>query len=275
MYRLVVASLLLLTTDPDGVSSESRNRLVHLLKNSDAQDIVETGKKIAKLTVYKDNEISSSTYGLELCVLHIRSGAAKFNVLNARVTEPPRHAYERLVPKESIGAITGGFFAIGDRNELVPIGLVKVNGKTMNRAATWKSGGVLYTTQGGISIVPIESFRDSREVLDAVQSKPLLIEDGVDGIRTNGRDWFDRSAIAITETGDYVLAVLHAPSGNASSLAEFSYLLSIIYPDKSTKIKWAIAMDGGPGAHLYVPKLKKHCGDGSPNYIPNIVYASP
>ena len=252
----------------------SSGRLDHLLKAATTQ-LVPLAKGNATFTSFRDDRFASSSYGVELCVLRIPARAGRLGIKDARTQASPRDAYERLVPPSAIGAVTGGFFGLDGRGAESPLGLVKTRGRVTNKRHGWTSGGVLFATKAGPVISPIGKFKDSADVLEAVQSKPLLVESGKNGIRSNTNDRFDRSAVALAENGDYVMAVIHAPAGNAASLAEFSRLLLALYRLKDKRLSWAIAMDGGPGAHLFVPKLKRHCGNGTPNYIPNIVYVSP
>lgn len=80
------------------------------------------------------------------------------------------------------------------------------------------------------------------------------------------------SAIALTDDG-HLLIVIHEPGGTGASLYEFAEVLLTLRTASHGKVTWAINMDGGPGAHLYVPNVKRHCGSDTSKYLPNAVLA--
>jgi uncharacterized protein YigE (DUF2233 family) len=170
--------------------------------------------------------------------------------------------------------MTGGFFGIDKLGSPIPLGLVKSDGKTISRKYPWASGGVVAASKDRVEIFPIANFTNPQGYSDAIQSKPLLVEGGRDGIRTATNDRFDRSAVAVDSKGSVYFFVLHEPAGSAGSLAEFSYLIRSFRSTKGEAIAFALAMDGGPGAHMYVPALKKHCGAGAPTFVPNALYVT-
>ncbi len=168
--------------------------------------------------------------------------------------------------------MTGGFFGLDKRGRPIPLGLIKSHGKTMAPKHPWISGGVVAASRERVEIVPIAKFANPQSYSDVIQSKPMLVEAGRDGIRTAMHDRFDRSAVAVDGRGSVYFFVVHEPAGSAASLAEFSHLLLSFRSTRGESIAFALAMDGGPGAHMYVPVLRKHCGAGAPTFVPNALY---
>ncbi|CAJ2864914.1 phosphodiester glycosidase family protein [Burkholderia pseudomallei] len=250
------------------------DRLLPLLQNQPRVTKVPNvaGRNGGMLYVYKDQDIASSIYGSEFCLLHIDSKSIRLKVKHIGLDNPIKEIYENSFPKDTIGVMTGGFFGVDLNGKPIPLGLEKVNFRVTNRLAKWSSGGVISSNSNGAWISPIHSFRDSAQIEFAVQSKPLLIKKGNLGISTISLDRFDRAAIGTTTTGEVVMAVISEPAGKGASLAEFSRLLSKVHLPEGQTIANALAMDGGPGAHLYVPSLRVHCGTGLPNYVPNALY---
>jgi hypothetical protein len=246
-----------------------RDRLLYLIQSPPESHALADA---AVFRSFLDRAPTSPALGTELCLLEVPLAKSRLRIKNIQAEGETKHIYETSIPDGSVGAITGGFFGLDISGKMTPIGFVKNDGVVKNPASPWQSGGFIVAGQFGASIVPIRSFKDDASIKTALQSKPLLVEQGKNGIHTATYDRFDRSAIAITSDGYLLLVVIHEPGGRGASLAELSFLLTKIMSRDGGHVIWAIAMDGGPGAHLYVPALKRHCGDGEPNYFPNIIY---
>jgi hypothetical protein len=248
-----------------------RDRLLGLLEqHRESTDLPRLGQAAARFVSYRDAVPASVTFGVELCVLE--AGQARLRVKDLRTNQAPAELFPAVFGSQALGVMSGGFFDIDPSGRLIPLGLVKADGKTVSARFNWTSGGIVAASAHGVSILPIASAGAASDHSDVLQSKPLLVEDGRDGIRSAGDDRFDRSAIALDARGHIYFFVLHEPSGAAGSLAEFSRLLLGYRSSDGQPILNALAMDGGPGAHLYVPALGRHCGAGTANFVPNAFY---
>lgn len=250
-----------------------RDRLAYILDVSEKIKFSE--RTLGDNSIFKSFKVidrSSANFGIELCVLEVPFNEVYLKVKEVGEQSHIEGVYKEYVPDHAIGAITGGFFGYDLKGSSIPLGFVKVNGKVINKMHPWTSGGVITSNEREINILRTKNFIDRNSIMHALQSKPLLIEEGIDGIRTNNFDRFDRSAIAITSDNRIFFAVIHEPGGRAASLAEFSSILLKLKSKNDGYITWALAMDGGPGAHLYIPEINRHCGAMSPNFIPNLIY---
>jgi hypothetical protein len=271
--------ILLLIAVSIGVSvaqDRSQSRLGGLLATKPVVEHLEKyGFGSATFVSHRDSDLSSATFGFEMCVLEVPKGNGKVRVMDLRVSKSPTELFESAFPESTIGAMTGGFFGVDARGNPIPLGLVKSDGEIISQRHPWTSGGVVAHSENRVEIVPILKFASPSRYSDIVQSKPMLVEGGRDGIRSDTGDRFDRSAIAIDSDGSLFFFVIYEPAGNAASLAEFSNLI-LTYRSQAGlgAIDFALAMDGGPGAHMYLPALKKHCGAGIPTYIPNALYVT-
>lgn len=266
-------TILIFLLTENGFADPPRNRLAHLLNLIPETHSIETVERQPAIFLsFADKNAVSPTFGTELCVIEIpkRGGCIKFS--EVRAEGHTEEIYEKFVPNDAIGAITGGFFGYSNEGTPIPLGFVKIDGLVKNKKHPWTSGGLLIVGEKGHNIIRVGSFRDITSIENALQSKPLLVEDGKDGIRSNNFDRFDRSAVAMSSDDSLILAVIHEPGGRAASLSEFSYLLLNFRSRNKGHITWALAMDGGPGAHLYIPKINRHCGAQITNYIPNLIY---
>lgn len=181
--------------------------------------------------------------------------------------------YRHSTPAGTAIATNGSFFGYDLKGKHVSLGLVVADGTTKNRRIGWKGGGFLvHSRDGNTKIVPATKYRQRPTDFNVIQSKPLLVEDGHNGIRSDDGERYNRTAVAITTSGKLIVAGAFEGFGRSVSLYEFAtFLLAVRCSDGST-VRWALAMDGGPGAQIYVPSIKLHFGDPGQNFVPNLVY---
>lgn len=274
--RGMLPPLLLIILLPQVSSTEDdlkRRRLLYLLDKEPKQ--YSSASPAFRFLAYRDEDISSANFGTELCMLEVSGREVSLKVSDARAHGKVVAIYQSTTPSNAIAAVNGGFFGFDTEGNYIPLGLVKEGGKQKNPRFPWSGGGVVFGEQKNVAISRVSKFEDASEIMTAVQSKPLLIENGLDGIRSLVGQRFDRSAVAITSSGRVLISVIHSPGGRTADLAEYSKLLLKWRDQEGGRVTWALAMDGGPGAHLYVPALSRHCGGGEPRYIPNILYITP
>lgn len=252
-----------------------KDRLLFLLGIAPERSVVGDASAKRFFRKYRDSDVASAFFGTQLCVLEAPASDVTLKVKEVRGRGDTAAVYEQFIPQSAIGVVTGSFFGRSASGEPVPLGLVKADGKKRNKRHPWTGGGIVGGGSRGVVIEPARTFADRADLLNAVQSKPLLVEGGIDGIHSDDQVRFDRSAIALTSDGRVLFLVISEPGGKGASIAEFSTLLLKLKSEGGGSIKTALAMDGGPGAHLYVPSLKQHCGVGIPNYFPNLVYLKP
>lgn len=274
LISLNAAFLLVLVCPISSQAQEPRRDRLGALLNAApvVHQLEKYGYPRATFLSYKDSDVASATFGVEMCVLEVPRGSARLRVKDLRVDKNPAEIFQSVIPAVTLGVVTGGFFGLDKDGGPIPLGLVKSEGKSIAPKYPWTSGGVVAASKDRVDIVPIAKFSKPQDYSDIVQSKPMLVEAGRDGIRTAMNDRFDRSAVAIDSRGSVYFFVVHEPTGSAASLAEFSYLIRSFRSTKGDSINFALAMDGGPGAHMYIPALKKHCGAGTPTFIPNALY---
>ncbi|TFW26537.1 phosphodiester glycosidase family protein [Duganella callida] len=181
--------------------------------------------------------------------------------------------YRNATPMSAVVAINGSFFGYDAKGQRIPLGLVVADGVRKNRPIGWDRGGFLvHDKKGNTRIIPVHNYKPSINDFSVLQSKPLLVESGKNGIYKDDGERFNRTAVAISTSGKVIIAGAFEGFGRAASLYEFAqFLLSIKCSDGST-IKWALSMDGGPGAQIYVPAIKRNFGDPGQNYVPNLIY---
>lgn len=196
----------------------------------------------------------------------------ELKVNNIKEVGLPKEIYRNISQKNDALVVNGGFFGYDAKGKYISLGLVRSNGQRLNSIMPWSSGGVLVGSGKKIALLPSIHKRRAAEWSEAIQSKPIVVaNDNVD-VRNNLRDAnFNRVSIALTkEENIYVLGVFHN-FGEAMTLAEFAGVMVMLANKRHISITGALAMDGGPGAHLYVPEKNLIYGDTSPTYVPNAV----
>ena len=270
---ITVSAFLLFLHSNVNADNSPGGRLQNILKSTPMVHRLEKyGYPPAVFSTYKDIDMSSSTFGMELCALEIPKASGTLRVKDLRSEGESHSTFKAETPKMSLGSVSGGFFGVNGHGKMAPLGLVKAEGKIFSRINKWKSGGVIVGLKNDVKIIPISEFSDKDSYINALQSKPLLIEQEKNGIHSVVDDRFDRSAIAVDANDSIYFFVLHEPVGSTANLSEFSQLIQFFRPANGSKIQFALAMDGGPGAQMYIPALKKHCGASVNSFIPNMVY---
>ena len=183
--------------------------------------------------------------------------------------------YKSETPANALLSINGGFFGYDANKRYIPLGLVISDGTIVNRKIAWSGGGILLQKKGEhAKITKARKFKVSSGILQAVQSKPLIVEDSQVAIYSDDKERFNRTAFGVFPSGRIFVAGAFESFGRAVSLYEFAQLVTSIESAQGERPVTAIAMDGGPGSQIYIPQLKLHYGDPGKNYVPNLVVIS-
>ncbi|MCP2141338.1 UNVERIFIED_ORG: hypothetical protein J2Y94_002663 [Pseudomonas poae] len=179
--------------------------------------------------------------------------------------------YAPLVKKNTLVIASGGFFGFKLNGKEQPLGLVRSNGKRLVNLIPWDHGGVLVSDQNGhAKVIPASNRNQAGAWPDALQSKPIIINSGKVDVAKNLRDAeFNRVAIGFTREGDILLVGTFQTFGQAATLVDFAEVYKRIAEDRGLQIHRALAMDGGAGAQITLPTLKRRFGDTGRSYFPN------
>jgi uncharacterized protein YigE (DUF2233 family) len=215
---------------------------------------------------------TSARPGLVLTWAEFQDSPPILKVEEVREYGPSYEIYSKRVPADAMAAINGGFFGYDKNGKHTPLGLVMTDRRVAHPRANWTTGGVLQQGENGkIEITPMKTFLSNASIVNALQSKPLLVEKGRVAIRADD-DRFNRSAVCLTKAGTIILAGAFESFGRAVTLKEFASFLVKLRELGGLEIESALAMDGGPGAQLWFPSLSLHYGDSGQNYVPNLIY---
>lgn len=167
--------------------------------------------------------------------------------------------------------VTNGTFYIRDTTGTRPLGLVRIDGITLSPPSTRTSGGFLAINDGKPRVFPRQAKAEALRAANAIESAPIVEENGTNGIHSDDGIRFDRIGIGLTETGETLIIAVFGNDQNGVSLFEFEQMAAWVTDQNSLRIKDFIAMDGGPSAHIYLPKTLDLLGDRGFVYIPNVV----
>jgi uncharacterized protein YigE (DUF2233 family) len=217
---------------------------------------------------------TSSRPGLVLVWAELQGS---INVAEVRLYGQSNDIYARSVPNSAVGAVNGGIFGYTKTGKYLPLGLIIENSRRKNPQAPWNTGGaVIRDRENRTQVLPVRQIRSLPPPVAALQSKPLLVENGAVAINSNRGDArYNRSAVAVTSSGAIVLVGAFESFGRALDLKEFAEFLVALRSIDKIQIETALAMDGGPGAHLFFPPLGRHYGDPGVNFVPNLIYVGP
>jgi uncharacterized protein YigE (DUF2233 family) len=216
-----------------------------------------------------------SRYGLSVVWMDVPESAYDVSVVDSRKYGTISSTFE-AVPHlaTDVLLINGGYFGQGNDSNYIPLGLVKTGGRVVSNLRHWTSGGValLGGPHGPLTIVPIGNLQQYPNPFEAIQSKPLLVEDLRTGIRSDDHQRANRTAVGICVDGS-ILFVGAFADGGAISLYEFA---SLITSDTfgPSPVSSALNMDGGPSSHIYLPGLHLHFGADTTTFIPNMIRLS-
>lgn len=216
-----------------------------------------------------------SRYGLVVVWGTLPAATYELSVVDIRRDGSVLSTFEAVAhPHTDILLMNGGFFGQKDAAHYMPMGLLVADGVRISKIWPWTTGGVLVapSAKSPVQIVPIKDFRTVDKSYQAIQSKPLLVEDSKLGIRTDDHQHANRTAVAICSDGSLLFAGAFA-EGGAVSLYEFAAILKSGKLSKSP-VEYALNMDGGPGAHIYIPALHLHFGSDTVTYVPDLIRLS-
>ncbi len=143
----------------------------------------------------------------------------------------------------AIAGINASYFHADGR----PLGLVVQDGRVIHEQERAKLlSGIFHVTSGRMGLVRAGAFRMSKDVLQAIQAGPWLVEEGeaISGLDAVKRA--RRSIIATDGKGSWALVAT-----SALTLADSADLLSAAPLFGGAKVKSALNLDGGSSTALW------------------------
>ncbi len=150
-------------------------------------------------------------------------------------------------------AINAGFFDLDMQSRLSPVGMIVVDGQTLNPFDAEKAKnpltGLLFYKDGKIGVIPARDYLGGNGFRSALQTGPLVVDPGGrNGIRQNNYDRQNRSVVCLT--ADPRPVIIQVSGG--LSLYEVGELLSTGEAEGGLGCERAINLDGGPSSQVSV-----------------------
>lgn len=151
----------------------------------------------------------------------------------------------------SVGAIAGcngGFF---QRSPFAPVGVMISSGQRSGPfdPASWMKGALVLRSGGIASLEPIESFRDTPDIIDLIQSGPWLVRDGRSESDDSRKQVARRTFLCRAQGTTWAI-------GNSSrcTLLELANALKSNAVTAVIDIREALNFDGGPSSGLWMKR---------------------
>jgi hypothetical protein len=242
-----------------------------LLATPEVTSISAGGTDDATLFEATDSKSDSDQRGLKLVWVRVSTTSESLGFSAIEREADARVLFERIAETRD-AALVGGTYWRNSGDGKVPEGLLIVDGNVRFPMARWTAGGFLRQAQQGPSIRTIdEGVGEARGLRLALQSKPVLVDNGQIALKGDLMDRSDRIAVGNDDSGAFLVCGAFR-NGRALSLVEFARFLCIPRSRNGPGFVRALNLDGGPGAHLYIPRLHRHFGIGGVHYVPNILH---
>ena len=172
--------------------------------------------------------------------------------LNIKVLDSRDYGQKRLTVKtmamnaNAIAVINGGFFDTDDNH----LGLLIRDSKVVSpyKKRDW---GIFMMKNGRPYIIHSRSYKEDKEITQAVQVGPRLISRG--RIMKLKRQFSRRSAVGIDNKGRVVFLVSgKTMDGGVMSLLELAELMGLPEARGGLGCKYALNLDGGASTQLYI-----------------------
>jgi hypothetical protein len=191
---------------------------------------------------------------------------------------PANLLYETYSTNDALALVNGGFYGYDSSYKGTPLGLLISSGNRLSDFAhNWTSGGILLVREElDIQIIPISQKNELGTPKEALQSKPLVFENGLRAVKRNTKDQpFNRTSIGLTAKGDLFIAGAFRDDNQALTLYDFARFLELLGQVRSVHVQTALNLDGATDAHLHVTSPSRHWGYEGSNYVPDVLAVVP
>jgi uncharacterized protein YigE (DUF2233 family) len=249
------------------VASSAREDIVEVMTRVRSQ-VIDVGWYNVRLL--EINTPSSDFDGVTILWMQVPRDDVDITIDAIRKQGKTNDVYEQSSSGDELVVVSAGFHDVNNQ----PVGLFVSQGRTLSALAPWVEGGVLYKRGPTFGIVQIRQWNMSPSDLEyAVQAKPLVVEGGQNGIVSDDGLRFDRVGIGFTAAGDLLVGGAFLQKNyRALSLYEFGRIMATPSRSGGPGARTMLGLEGGPGAHIYFPGLKRHFGQLGPDFVTNAIH---
>ena len=156
---------------------------------------------------------------------------------------------------QSKAAINAGFFAVVNPGKGYPIGALKINGSMISQPYDGRGCLAWNDDDEAVFSVASEEMNYWYDMSNIIQAGPLLLHEGFPSSIDEGFNnslisaRHPRSAVGLTQNGEWVFMIIDGRNGMHSSGATISELTEIL---RSNGIPYALNLDGGGSTEMIV-----------------------
>ena len=187
---------------------------------------------------------SAGNHSVELHIVGFRTKTHTFAVM-----DNPNGAYDlgsASAKRGALAAVNGGYF----HPDRTPLGLVVRQGVTIHALERAKLlSGILVVRKDRIALLRTGEFRASKDVREALQAGPFLVDGGKAVAGLNDTRGAARTVVFADSAGDFGLLIC-----KSATLAEMGRILATPGLLATGKITRALNLDGGSSTALWVKR---------------------
>lgn len=273
MFRILCILIVFSTPVLWRSASQAEVALVEMFAKTPSVDALLDGRtdKFVALRSTKIEDKEAHRNGLTIAWIVIPAHDYFFTIKDVRKEGDANGIFSEIECAGSPVFVNGGFYRYDDStNRRIPMGLVVASGTKFSPVWKWKTGGALFDGPKE-KLVPVARLKTIGLHQNALQSKPMLVWNTKSGIRQDGGPTANRVAVGVTHDSDWIVIGAFGNEGLGVTLKEFADIIVALPRLGGVSVDSALNMDGGPSAHMYVPKIGKHFGDPGQTFLPNVV----
>lgn len=235
--------------------------------------IFENREQKVSIKRYTINNSNNRRNGLTVYVATLDPKSIGFKMINVEQLGNIKAIYEQHIDDDILIAVNANYFGYDNNGNHKNLGLIVSNSKVINPVRNWKQGGVFYQdVAGNFKITHISRFNiKSSNAVEAVQSRPIVVYNSKNAIRSDDGKKRNRTALGIDKNGNVVVVfVFNRVTSIGVSLYEMGKLFSANRDNCGLEMKSLLCMDGGSSSFLAIPSRNIYIGSRNYNFVSSI-----
>lgn len=228
------------------------------------------GAKAARMQIWTLRRTDSAGGPVTLALALAPGAAARVRIAVVGRRAAARPLYASADCPGASAMVNGSFFEGADEDERIQ-GLVRIDGRTAQGPSGRRSGGFLATDGRGLTVFDRAQAAEALAAPNAIESTPILVRNGASGMRSDDHVHADRVAAGVTTDGDIVLVGAFGEANDGVSLYEFEQLARAAVGSRGRALRDLIAGDGGPSAHMWLPRAGVFLGQTGSIFLTDVV----